>query len=336
MHCPSTAIRVVFISILNVSKLLEAVMTKSSSPEESPTIPEQSIEILIAGIVRDCRRTIVPSINQLQNLLGSTVNLSYFLVESDSKDETKLILEELSNKDLRFNYKSLGNLAPEIPDRIRRIAYCRNQYISYLQDQLAMGKKIDYLLVADFDGVNAQVSLRAAGQKLLSSDTIVSANQKGFYYDILALRASSWVEEDYRISITKHRSSRDSLTNFLKFVSLKQRRISKNEPPIKVLSAFGGLAIYPVSLLDGCRYEPKELAPDICECEHVGFNAKALSNGGQMVILPTLRNKGSLPHTLFAHRLPRYALQILILLRVPSLLRKFEGMINASRAKKIQ
>jgi hypothetical protein len=311
-------------------------MTKSISPEESPAIDEGPIEILIAGIVRDCRKTMVPSINQLQNLLGPNVNLSYFLVESDSTDGTKLILKQLSDRNLRFNYKSLGNLAPEIPDRIRRIAHCRNQYISYLQDQLAMGKKIDYLLVADFDGVNARVSLRAAGQKLLSRDTIVSANQKSFYYDILALRAPSWVEEDYRISMAKNLSSRDPLASFLKFVSSKQRRISKNESPINVLSAFGGLAIYPVPLLDGCRYEPKELTPDIWECEHVGFNAQALSNGGQMVILPTLRNRGSLMHTLFAHRLPRHVLQILILLRVPSLFRKFKGIINASRAKIIQ
>ena len=311
-------------------------MTKSILPEESPAIDEGPIEILIAGIVRDCRKTIVPSINQLQNLLSLNVNLSYFLVESDSTDGTELILERLSKKNPRFNYKSLGNLAPEIPDRIRRIAYCRNQYISYLQDQLEMGKKIDYLLVADFDGVNARVSLRAAGQKILSSDTIVSANQKGFYYDILALRAPSWVEEDYRISMTKDRTSRDPLTSFLRFVSLKQRRISKNEPPIKVLSAFGGLAIYPVPLLDGCRYEPPELAPDIWECEHVGFNSQALSNGGQMVILPALRNKGSLLHSLFAYRLPRYALQILILLGVPSLFRKFKGKLNASRAMRIQ
>jgi hypothetical protein len=307
-------------------------MTNSILPEESPDIDERPIEILIAGIVRDCRKTIVPSINQLRNLLGLNVNLSYFLVESDSTDGTKLILERLSNKNPSFNYKSLGNLAPEIPDRIRRIAYCRNQYISYLQDQLAMGKKIDYLLVADFDGVNARVSLSAAGQNLLSSDTIVSANQKGFYYDILALRAPSWVEEDYRISMTKNLSSRDPLASFLKFVSLKQLRISENEPPLKVLSAFGGLAIYPVPLLDGCRYEPKELAPDIWECEHVGFNAQALSNGGQMVILPTIRNKGSLLHTLFAHRLPRHALQILILLRVPRLFMKFKGKLGAYRA----
>jgi hypothetical protein len=188
-----------------------------------------------------------------------------------------------------------------------------------------MGTKIDYLVVADLDGVNSRIHFSQPKDTLVSADTIVAANQKGFYYDILALRASTWVEEDYRLSITKAPNGIDPLSSFLKFVSAKQRRISKSEPSIKVASAFGGLAIYPVPLLDGCSYEPKELSPDIWECEHVGFNACALRNGGQMIILPSLRNKGSLQHTFFAYQLPRYGLQGLIQLGVPSLFRKFKA-----------
>jgi hypothetical protein len=199
-----------------------------------------------------------------------------------------------------------------------------------------MGARIDYLLVADLDGVNLKISLPPTMEIPLSSDTVVFANQKGHYYDILALRASSWVEEDYRMSILQDPKSRDPFTGFLKFVSSKQRRILKNEPPIKVLSAFGGLAIYPVRLLDGCLYEPNELSPDIWECEHVGFNACALRNGGQLIILPSLRNRGSFRHTLFAYRLPRYVLEALIQLRVVSFFRKFKRKLRGLRSKRIQ
>jgi len=290
-------------------------MTKSFLSEDSASIAERPIEILIAGIVRDCQRTIVPSITQLQILLGFSVNLSYFLVESDSTDGTKLILDQLSSKNPRFNYKSLGNLTPEIPDRIQRIAYCRNHYLSHLSDQLALGTKIDYLVVADFDGVNSRISPPQKIEELFPPETIVSANQKGRYYDILALRASSWVEEDYRISITKDSNNHNRFTGFLNFVSLKQRRISKNDPPVQVESAFGGLAIYPTHLLNGCKYEPKELSSGIWECEHVGFNAQALRNGASIIILPDLRNKGPLAHTLFARWLPGFVLKGLIALR---------------------
>jgi hypothetical protein len=290
-------------------------MSKSILSEESAPFSKGQIEILVTGIARNCRRTIEPSIKQIQKLFGPCVNLSYFLVESDSTDGTNLLLEKLSTKNPRFNYKSLGNLEPEIPDRIQRIAHCRNQYMLHLRDQMAKNAKFDFLLVADFDGVNSRISLCPPIERLLSTATIVSANQKGPYYDILALRAPSWVEEDYRISIANHPNPSYPFTGYLKFVSLKQRRISQGDSPIRVESAFGGLAIYPVHLLDGCKYEPKELLSGIWECEHVGFNDQAQRNGGQMIILPDLQNRGPAEHTFLVRWLPRFVLGFLAGLR---------------------
>jgi hypothetical protein len=289
-------------------------MLKNELPGEISSDAQKPIKILIAGLARNCRTTLVPSIRQLQTLFGPDVSLSYFLVESDSTDGTQQLLEKLAREIPGFNYKALGNLEPEIPSRILRIAHCRNQYLGYLRDQLTSGGGIEYLVVADFDGVNSRISPRQTVEKLFSRSTIVSANQKGRYYDILALRASSWVEEDYRTSISQDSTNVNRFTGYLNFVSLKQRRISKNEPPIQVESAFGGLTIYPAQLLDGCKYEPKELSPGIWECEHVGFNAQALKNGGQIIILPNLRNKGPIGHTLFASLLPRFVVKGLVAL----------------------
>ncbi len=243
-------------------------------------------------------------------------------MESDSTDGTQQLLEKLARKIPGFNHKALGNLQSEIPSRILRIAHCRNQYLRYLRDQLTSGDRIEYLVVADFDGVNSRISPPQTIEKLFSRGTIVSANQKGRYYDILALRASAWVEEDYRTSITKDPKIINRFTGYLNFVSSKQRRISKNGPSIKVESAFGGLAIYPIHLLDGCKYEPKELSSGVWECEHVGFNAQALKNGGQMIILPSLRNKAPLAHTLFARWLPRFVFKSLIALGAKNFYKK--------------
>jgi len=287
-------------------------MMKDELPEEIPSDAQKPITILIAGLARNCRNTLVPSIRQLQILFGPDVSLSFFLVESDSTDGTQQLLEKLAREIPRFNYKALGNLVPEIPNRILRIANCRNQYLRHLRDQLTSGNRIDYLVVADFDGVNSRISPPQTVEQLFSRDTIVSANQKGRYYDILALRASSWVEEDYRTSISKDPNNRNRFTGYLNFVSSKQRWISKNDPPIKVESAFGGLAIYPMHLLDGCKYEPKELSSGVWECEHVGFNAQALKNGGQMIILPSLRNKAPLAHTFLSFLLPGFVFKGLI------------------------
>jgi hypothetical protein len=249
-------------------------------------------------------------------------------VESDSNDGTQEVLERQAEEHPTFNYKSLGSLEPEIPDRIQRISHCRNEYLSYLRDELALGRKIDYLVIADFDGVNSKISFSGTIEKLLCRDTIVSANQRGHYYDILALRAPSWVEEDYRLSIERDHSKCDPLSSLLNFVSRKQIVISKSKTPIEVASAFGGLAIYPLHLLEGCSYEPKELSAGIVECEHVGFNARALKNGGRIIILPTLRNRSSLHHTLFAYRLPRYVLEKLIQFGVVNLYRQYVVKMN--------
>jgi hypothetical protein len=296
-------------------------MMKNELPEEISSDAQKPIKILIAGLARNCRNTLVPSIRQLQTLFGPDVSLSFFLVESDSTDGTQQLLEKLAREIPRFNHQALGNLVPEIPNRILRIANCRNQYLRYLRDQLTSGNRIEYLVVADFDGVNSRISPPQTIEQLFSRDTIVSSNQKGRYYDILALRASSWVEEDYRTSISKDPNNRNRLnrlTGYLNFVSSKQRLISKNDPPIKVESAFGGLAIYPTHLLDDCKYEPKELSPGVWECEHVGFNAQALKNGGQMIILPSLRNKAPLAHTFFSFLLPGLVFKALIALEEKS------------------
>jgi hypothetical protein len=289
-------------------------MMKYELPGEISSDAQKPIKILIAGLARNCRTTLVPSMGQLENLFGPDVSLSFFLVESDSIDGTQQLLEKLSREIPRFNHKALGNLELEIPNRILRITHCRNQYLRYLRDQLTSGNRIEYLVVADFDGVNSRISPPQTVEKLFSRDTIVSANQKGRYYDILALRASSWVEEDYRTSISNDPHNRNRFTGYLNFVSSKQRRISKNNPPIKVESAFGGLAIYPIHLLDGCKYEPKELSSGVWECEHVGFNAQALKNGGKMIILPSLRNKSPLAHTFFSFLLPGLVFKGLIAL----------------------
>jgi hypothetical protein len=308
-------------------------MMKSELHDEVSSDAQKPLEILVAGLARNCRITLLKSMRQLENLFGPDITLSYFLVESDSNDGTQKVLERQSRENPRFKYKSLGNLEPEIPDRIRRIAHCRNEYVSYLRDELSLGRKKDYLVVADFDGVNSKISFPGTIEELLCRDTIVSANQIGHYYDILALRAPSWVEEDYRLSMERDKSSGDPLSSFLNIVSRKQILISKSGTPIEVASAFGGLAIYPSHLLEGCSYEPKELSAGIVECEHVGFNARALRNGGRMIILPTLRNRGSFSHTLFAHRFPRYVVEKLMQFRVVNLYRKCARIIKRLMSK---
>jgi hypothetical protein len=174
--------------------------------------------------------------------------------------------------------------------------------MEHLDKEMASGKHYDYVLVADFDGVNSKIRTREPLEKLLSKSRVICANQFGRYYDILALRKKDWVEEDYRLSArTGAKIKKDPLLAYLRNVSSKQGRILPSKPDINVESAFGGLTIYPTNAIAGLRYSPSLLPFDLYECEHVSFNRLARERGYEIVIVPGLQNSGSLQHTFLAH-----------------------------------
>jgi hypothetical protein len=222
-------------------------------------------------------------------------------VESDSTDDTAGLLTSLKARDRRIDFVSLGNLESQESDRIRRIAKCRNTYMEKLDELLAAGQTIDFVVVADLDGVNSKVSLGEPIEELISESKVICTNQRSRYYDILALRKLGWVEEDYRMLNCREISSgQDPLIAYIHNVSNKQLKIHYSSPSIPVESAFGGLALYPSRALAGLRYSPELLSPGINECEHVSLHGLVKRRGFEIEISPSLRNSGSLRHTLLA------------------------------------
>ena len=256
---------------------------------------------LIVGVARDCKRTLARSLESIYRFLPNGSSRTVFIVESDSTDDTAGILTSLKAKDRRIDFVSLGNLESQESDRIRRIAKCRNTYMEKLDKLLAAGQTIDFVVVADLDGVNSKVSLDEPIEELLSESKVICTNQRYRYYDVLALRKQGWVEEDYRMLITKEISSdQDPLIAYIQNVSNKQVKIHYSSPNISVESAFGGLAIYPARAVAGLRYSPEQLSPGIHECEHVSLNGLVKRRGFEMEITSSLRNSGSYRHTLLA------------------------------------
>jgi len=223
--------------------------------------------------------------------------VSFFLVESDSSDITIEVLKRSSTRDSRVSFTSLGDLRLEVPERISRIAMCRNVYLEHIRNLFKNGGGPDFVVVADFDGVNSKVKYDPRYGEIFRPKTVVTANQVGRYYDVLALRSKGWVSEDYRLSILKDGEvAQDPLLLYQKHVSRKQRRIYKAEAEFPVESAFGGLAIYPGEMLTSCKYFAPELAPGVFECEHVSLNECLSRAGAQIVIAPYLRNRGEAIH----------------------------------------
>lgn len=86
------------------------------------------------------------------------------------------------------------------------------------------------------------------------------------YYDPIAFRERSWA-----------RSQRDAAVRW------RLAGLRRGDEPVRVKSAFAGLAMYRGASIRGLRYD--EAADD---CEHVGFHRALAERGGRLVLDPSL------------------------------------------------
>jgi hypothetical protein len=244
--------------------------------------------------------TLVREVNRVDRVLNDIFQeVNFFLVESDSSDKTVKLLKKLRSANSRFEYESHGNISTKIPNRIERMVFCRNRYVDFVRNCTT---DFAYIFVLDFDIRNRGFSKRSLKKSLdisLNWDALF-ANQKGRYFDIYALRANGWCNDDcYREA-----SSLESLLSIPR-VSAKQiavwnkmRNISINASPIKVKSAFGGLAIYKRWTFEKARYSLRIRDFGFIESEHVSFNFEISDLGGELYIQPSLVNFSWNPHNL--------------------------------------
>lgn len=255
----------------------------------------QGQKFLICGTVRNSQSNIAKDVNRLEKSLRKFGEVYFFVVESDSKDRTVLELEKLSEDRKNFAFASLGNLERDIPDRIERLAFCRNEYLKYLET----AGDFNFLVVADLDGLNSRLSSESFDAiEWGGSWDALFANQAGPYYDLLALRHPLWCHTD-PFAIKRHWVELGLTERSAGMAAIVSRMIQVPEksPPIRVDSAFGGLAVYRVSSLSSdIRYSAQDIGGNPAS-EHVAFNQALGSKGGQLFILPSLINAGLTEHT---------------------------------------
>jgi hypothetical protein len=246
------------------------------------------MRVFIAGVTRNSAKTLEDEIENLMKCFEFT-DYEFFVVESDSNDETLEILKSISDRYSKFNFISHGKLELIVPNRISRITHCRNSYMKmFYRDQ----ERYDYLVVVDLDGINRRLKTHAVQVGFqVENEGMISANQLGPYYDLWALRSQNWMEDDC------HRRFKDVIdagksvrVAFFKIFIIPMFH-SRNETLIKVESAFGGLAIYNSIYLKNFYYS--ELNVDgIIQCEHVHFNRKVSEYGGKLAIHTDFINAG--------------------------------------------
>jgi len=245
---------------------------------------------LVVGTVRNAQNNVIPDLLRIMEALEAILPTACFVVESDSSDETVKRLSERAKIDPRFKFISLGNLAPTLPDRIDRLRYCRNEYVNAIRS-FSEYQDFDLIIVADLDGINRKISADSF-KVALGSDIewdILTANQTGPYYDILALRHPLWSPNNWTLEldwlaprIGKTKAVRHSLTD-------RMIRIPADGAPIKVDSAFGGLGIYRRWIFENFDYS-KESSEDESSIDHVSLSKKAKEAGANIYIHPGLIN----------------------------------------------
>jgi hypothetical protein len=260
--------------------------------------PLSESRLLVVGVLRNCAEKVNGDVLRLQSAMANAKQLHWLLIESDSTDSTPSELAKLQNDLDNFKYISLGHLITELPLRTQRISRCRNEYIKEIRQSNAY-KNIDYVIVADFDGINTYLTQRSI-ESCWERDNwdMCSANQRGPYYVVWALRHKYWSPNDcwaqYNFFRTYKTNTEDNLSSS---VYSRMIELPANSNWIEVDSAFGGLAVYKRSLFNLAEYAG--LTDDGNEiCEHVHFHAKLKQAGAKLFINPQLINAKYTGHTL--------------------------------------
>ena len=249
-------------------------------PSKSPN--SDSPRVYVLGAVRNGAKTLKSAVRDIERFAGGEVVSRWFIVESDSVDETLATLSEIATEIRGFSFESLGRLSESEPSRVRRITIARQRALESASEFI---RDDDLVIVADMDGVTS--SLPAGGLNMakdrLGDFDVITASSKIRYYDILALRSQGWVDEDYRVTRRRLLENGFSpLESHYESLIKKQRKIPQSEEPIPVQSAFGGVAIYSGRAFLSGTYELN----DKDECEHVGFHRHLTEKGFRICLDP--------------------------------------------------
>jgi hypothetical protein len=252
---------------------------------------------LVAGVVRDCAKSIRDDVMRISGALKHAHSVSWLVIESDSDDTTCAQLGRLETEIPNFRFISLGRLRQLIPLREERIAHCRNAYLQELETNPCYSS-VDYVVVADLDGINDLLSESGVLSCWDRVDWgVCTANQRGPYYDIRALRHPLWSPNDcfrQREFLIHHNVKKGSAS--WSSVFSRMIRVAETESWIPVDSAFGGLAIYRRSILQGVRYAGLDESGGII-CEHVELHSRLRAKGCKIFVNPRLINTAKTDHS---------------------------------------
>lgn len=260
---------------------------------------QRQMNILVVGVVRNGAASLPRSFQTIARALAWNENTRFFIVESDSDDDTVVVLAGLRDRHPAVSYDSLGELRVSIPARVDRIAYCRNHYLERIRQNPEYAD-VDHVIVADLDGMNDALTPAALASCFERDDwDVCTANQDGPYYDIYALRHPIWCPQDWWIKANFFRDIGVGEDERVRAACHSQMvTIDPGADWIAVDSAFGGLAVYDAAMLraSDARYVGHDGGGGGV-CEHVTLHQALRRDGARIFINPALINARYTEHT---------------------------------------
>jgi hypothetical protein len=260
-----------------------------------PTFPRIG-SVIVVGIVRDIEKSFNQDFHRFSKALSRFSRVDFHLVESGSTDGSVDVLDDFANKVESFTYKHL-ELQSSL-SRTENMALARNSYLDFLRSESRLDK-YEFVIMADFNNLNNRLTATAV-ESCFSNNLwdVVTANQKGRYYDAWALRHPLWSPNDCWEQHTFYRKyTKFPETAVTYSMRARMLRIPSDSEWIEVDSAFGGFAIYKSSILDskanylGITEEGKRI------CEHVPFHLALKSKGARIFVNPALINARITDHS---------------------------------------
>ena len=223
------------------------------------------------------RRT---QLDSLERVFGSA---RLVILEDGSTDDTAGRLRVWAEHDPRVTILSPAP-SNQLQTKERRISDCRNRVM-----RAALDLGVDYVAVADLDEATQNLDeqqLRACFNLRVPWAGCM-ANNAGLYYDTYALRTlDEWMPGD---------PARCADTHGVRACGLLERGafLHHDAPPVEVVSAFSGLALYKAPFLHDCSYASTRRDGHTV-CEHVPFHECMRSRGARLWIAPAMIPGGEL------------------------------------------
>ena len=256
--------------------------------------------IVVCGIIRNAEKGLQRNIPVICQFLSLFKDYRVFIYENDSKDQTKLFLQEWHQTDPQRIHISVNDyntpkcIPSESPKgvnpffsrkRIEKMTLLRNKYMEYIDKQ---GWKADYLMVVDMDvahlfldGILSSFLTERKWDAVTAFGYSTSPQLRRRYHDGYAL--TLW--DDKGLPQTEEAIIKSSYA---------LGNMKSDDEWVRIASGFGGLTIYRFEAIKGLRYQVIDNADPRVEvkCEHFSIYDQMIQHGyDRIYINPAMKLK---------------------------------------------